>query len=78
MSFRTRLTGFFVVMVVVPMVAIGFLVFRLIGDSEQGKANARVNGIASEAASVYEYASRSAQLDAQTIARDPVVDAAIA
>jgi hypothetical protein len=34
MSFRTRLTGFFILIVVVPMVAVGFLVFRLIGDSE--------------------------------------------
>ena len=35
---RTRLTGFFVLIVVVPMIAVGFLVFRLIGDGAQGKA----------------------------------------
>ena len=37
MSFRTRLTSFFVLIVVVPMVAVGFLVFRLIGDSHRAK-----------------------------------------
>jgi hypothetical protein len=37
MSFRTRLTSFFILTVVVPMVAIGFLGFRLISDSETGK-----------------------------------------
>ena len=37
MSFRTRLTGFFVLIVIVPMIAVGFLVFRLISDSQGGK-----------------------------------------
>jgi hypothetical protein len=37
MSFRTRLTSFFVLIVVVPMIAVGFLVFRLIDDSVQGR-----------------------------------------
>jgi hypothetical protein len=37
MSFRTRLTSFFVLIVVVPMAAVGFLVFRLIDDSQSGK-----------------------------------------
>ena len=49
MSFRTRLTGFFIVIVVVPMVAVGLLVFRLINDSQQGKADARASGLAAEA-----------------------------
>jgi len=49
-SFRTRLTSFFVVIVVVPMIAFGFMVFRLIGQSEDGKADARANGLATAAA----------------------------
>jgi len=49
MSFRTRLTSCFVLIVVLPMVAVGFLVFRLIADSAQGKADARANGLASAA-----------------------------
>src|SRR5947209_4014210 len=69
MSFRTRLTSFFVLIVVTPMLAVGFLVFRLIGDSEQGKADARANGIATTAASIYESESLAARGDARTIAR---------
>jgi diguanylate cyclase (GGDEF)-like protein len=69
MSFRTRLIGFFVLIVVVPMIAVGFLVFRLIGDSQQGKANARASGLASAAASLYASEAASGRLDAATIAR---------
>jgi diguanylate cyclase (GGDEF)-like protein len=69
MSFRTRLTGFFIFIVVVPMFAVGFLVFRLISDSEQGKADARASGIATAAASVYTGAQARARSDARTFAR---------
>jgi diguanylate cyclase (GGDEF)-like protein len=69
MSFRTRLTGFFVLIVVVPMVAVGFLVFRLISDSEHGKADARASGLATAAASLYNTESANAQADAQQVAR---------
>jgi sensor histidine kinase regulating citrate/malate metabolism len=64
MSFRARLTIFFVLIVVVPMVAIGVLMFRLINDSEQGKADARASGVAITARSVYES-------QAATLARTP-------
>ena len=37
MSFRTRLTLFFVLIVIVPMVAVGVVVFRLISDNETAK-----------------------------------------
>jgi diguanylate cyclase (GGDEF)-like protein len=70
MSFRTRLTSFFVVIVIVPMAAVGFLVFRLIDDSLSGKADARASGVASAAASTYENASKQASLRARTIAGD--------
>ena len=69
MSFRTRLTGFFILIVVIPMLAIGFLVFRLIADSEQGKADARASGLASAAASLYQSESAAGSADAKTIAR---------
>jgi diguanylate cyclase (GGDEF)-like protein len=70
MSFRTRLTTFFVLIVVVPMVAVGFLVLRLISDSEQGKADARANGVLTTAVGLYETESVAARGDAQSIARD--------
>jgi diguanylate cyclase (GGDEF)-like protein len=69
MSFRTRLTSFFILIVVVPMLAVGFLVFRLISDSEQGKADARASGLLSAATSLYQSASAAGSTDAQTIAR---------
>ncbi|MDX6675348.1 MAG: hypothetical protein QOH11_2766 [Solirubrobacteraceae bacterium] len=42
MSFRSRLTLFFLAIVVVPMVSVGVLVFVLIADNETGKSDARV------------------------------------
>jgi diguanylate cyclase (GGDEF)-like protein len=69
MSFRTRLTTFFAVIVIVPMLAVGFLVFRLISQSQDGKADARANGLATAAASIYTRASDGGRNDAETIAR---------
>lgn len=70
MSFRARLTTFFVLIVVIPMAAMGFLVFRLIDTSSASKADARAAGIAATAASMYRSASTQASLDARTVARD--------
>jgi diguanylate cyclase (GGDEF)-like protein len=70
MSFRTRLTTFFVLIVVVPMIAVGFLVLRLISDSAQGKADARANGVLVAAVGRYQAASDAGSIDARTVARD--------
>src|SRR5450755_287329 len=70
MSFRARLTSFFVLIVVIPMAATGVMDFRLIDDSQTGKAQARVEGIASAAASVYTHASAQASADARSIAQE--------
>lgn len=69
MSFRARLTTFFVFIVVVPMIAMGVLMFRLIGDSQQGKADARANGLATAAGSLYQSEAAAARADAETLAR---------
>src|SRR6185437_4573549 len=69
MSFRARLLTFFVLIVVVPMVAMGVLMFRLISDSQQGKADARAGGLASAAASLYQSEAALARSDAETLAR---------
>ncbi|MDQ6836424.1 MAG: diguanylate cyclase [Actinomycetota bacterium] len=69
MSFRARLTTFFLLIVVIPMGAMGLLVFRLINDSQRSNEVARANGVASVADSVYEHASRSASADARALAR---------
>ncbi len=42
MSFRNRLTLFFVLIVIVPMLAVAFLLFRLIDASEKGKLDTAI------------------------------------
>jgi diguanylate cyclase (GGDEF)-like protein len=69
MSFRTRLTSFFILIVVVPMIAVAFLVFRLISDSEQGKTDARADGVLDAATSLYQSESLAGGADARSIAR---------
>ena len=53
MSFRNRLTLFFVLIVVVPMVAVAFVLFRLIADNESGKADARLAATRGAAINLY-------------------------
>jgi diguanylate cyclase (GGDEF)-like protein len=69
MSFRARLTSFFILIVVVPMIAVAFLVFRLISDSELGKTDARANGVLNAATSLYQAESVAASADARSFAR---------
>lgn len=69
MSFRKRLTSFFVLIVILPMIAVGGLVFRLIADSRQAKTDARTSGLSSAAASSYLQEIAVAQADARTLAR---------
>jgi hypothetical protein len=69
-SFRARLTIFFVVIVRVPMVANGVLMFRLIDESQHGKADARAVALASVAGSVYQSAAATGRADADTLAHD--------
>jgi diguanylate cyclase (GGDEF)-like protein len=76
MSFRARLTSFFILIVVIPMIAVAFLVFRLISDSEQGKTDARADGVLSAAVSLYQSESLTASSDARAIARDLSAQAA--
>src|SRR3954463_4500962 len=76
-SFRTRLRLFFVLIVIVPMVAVTFVVFRLIADSENGQANAR--GAAREEAAISLYYDVRARADrrAAVIGRDRQLAAAL-
>src|SRR5579875_1834929 len=69
MSFRARLTRFFLLIVVIPMIAVGFLVFRLISESQQAKTDARGNGVLTAAVSLYRSESAAAAVDARSIAR---------
>ena len=60
MSFRTRLTLFFVLIVVVPMVAVGIVVFRLIADNETAKVEARLAEGQAAAIGLYDEARKDA------------------
>jgi diguanylate cyclase (GGDEF)-like protein len=70
MSFRNRLTLFFVLIVVVPMVAVAFVLFRLIADNESGKADARLAATKGSAINLYHEDYNRANLTAQKIGRD--------
>jgi diguanylate cyclase (GGDEF)-like protein len=70
MSFRNRLTLFFVLIVVVPMIAVAFVLFNLIADNETGKSDARVGAQAEAAIALYEEALNRGRAAARDIATD--------
>src|SRR5271155_496203 len=79
MSFRRRLTIFFVILVIVPMIVVTAVLFRLISTNETGKANANLAARARVAANLYQQdaAGTAAVAAATRIARDPVLDLAL-
>lgn len=77
MSFRTRLTLFFVLIVVVPLVAVAFVLFHLVSDSETGKADARVSEGRSVATGLYNQAVRDAGPAARAVGRDRLLALAL-
>jgi len=74
MSFRNRLILFFFLIVVVPMVAVGVVLFDLIANNESGKADARLN--ANYRAAVH--LSEQDRGDAAGVAREIGRDSALA
>src|SRR5690349_20493455 len=76
-SFRSRLTLFFVAIVIVPMVVVTVALFRLITDNEHGKADARVAQAQTAAIGLYRREVERAGVAAGRIARDPQMAAAL-
>jgi diguanylate cyclase (GGDEF)-like protein len=70
MSFRNRLTLFFVLIVVVPMVSVAFVLFRLISDNESGKSDARIAAHQDAAINLYDEERNQADRAAVSIGRD--------
>lgn len=70
MSFRTRLSLFFVLIVLVPMVSLALVLFRLIGDSETGKADAGLGARQQTAISLVDDARAKAERGALAVGRD--------
>ncbi len=74
MSFRARLTLFFLLIVVVPMIAVAVLVTQVANESRTGKADARLAAGLQTAQSVY----RDDQADARQAAHKAALDPRIA
>ena len=70
MSFRTRLSLFFVLIVIVPMVSLTFVLFRLIADNEKGKADAGVGARQEAAMQLVEEARSAAKRGAEAVGDD--------
>lgn len=70
MSFRARLTLFFVLIVIVPMLSVAIVLFRLISDNETGKADASVAAAQRAAGHLYADAQRQAGRTIQVVGSD--------
>ena len=77
MSFRGRLTLFFLLIVVLPMVALAVLVTQIVTEATNGKADARLSEGLDSALTVYRDDAASARDAAKQVAEDPDVTAAI-
>jgi diguanylate cyclase (GGDEF)-like protein len=77
MSFRNRLTLFFVAIVIVPMISVAFVLFRLISDNENGKADARVAARQEAAINLYRSDQDKAGRIAERIGSDPAFSDAL-
>src|SRR4051812_41726501 len=71
MSFRSRLTLFFVLIVIVPMVSVTLVIFRLISDNEHGKADARVEARERTAIGLRNEVVAEADRAARLVVNDP-------
>src|SRR4051812_44928561 len=78
MSFRGRLSLFFTIIVVVPMVAVALVLFSLTADSETGKADARLAEGMRTALAVYRQDRDRAAGELDRVARDPALGRALA
>ena len=76
MSFRLRLTLFFVLIVALPMVALAVLVSEIAADSADGKADARIDVALRTATSLYEDAQADSRREAKRIAAEIAGDQA--
>jgi diguanylate cyclase (GGDEF)-like protein len=77
MSFRNRLILFFFLIVVIPMVAVGVVLFDLIANNESGKADARLNANYRAAIHLYEQDRNDADRAAGVIGRDSTLAQAL-
>ena len=77
MSFRNRLALFFVLIVIVPMLAVAFLLFRLIDDSETGQAEAAIGQQHAFAISMFREQRRRAEAAIKDVGTDAIFTGAL-
>jgi diguanylate cyclase (GGDEF)-like protein len=77
MSFRGRLSLFFLLIVVLPMIAVAVLVTQVVTDSENGKADARLAEGLDSALTLYRDEAASARNAAKDTASDPAIAEAL-
>ena len=77
MSFRTRLSLFFVTIVVVPVVTVALLLLGLSRDNQTGKADARIAQGLHTALAVYERHAVEARPQLARVLRDPALARAL-
>ncbi len=77
MSFRGRLRLFFAIIVIVPMVAVGAVLFSLTEDSERGKADAGIASGVNSTLSLYRDARAAARPSLRRVARTPALTTAL-
>jgi diguanylate cyclase (GGDEF)-like protein len=77
LSFRRRLTLFFVLIVVLPMAAVAVLVSVVADDSRTGKTDARLGAGLETALALYEEALGDARADARAAGRDEALGDAL-
>jgi diguanylate cyclase (GGDEF)-like protein len=77
MSFRGRLTLFFLLIVVLPMIAVAVLVTQIVAESTNGKADARLAEGLDSALTLYRDDATAARDAAKQVAQDPRVSAAL-
>jgi diguanylate cyclase (GGDEF)-like protein len=78
MSFRGRLFIFFTIIVIVPMAAVAVVLFKITGDSETGKSDARIAQGLTTALAIYQADVDRAQPALEQVARDPRMSRALA
>jgi diguanylate cyclase (GGDEF)-like protein len=77
MSFRSRLTLFFLLIVVMPMIAVAVLVTQVTTQSRNGKADARLAAGLESALTIYRDDATAAKRTANELGRDPALAAAL-
>ena len=78
MSFRNRLTVFFIVLVILPMIVVATVGFVLAADSEQGKTDARLFEAQRSASGLFREFQDRAEAAARAVGQDARLSAAIA